>query len=421
MDPNFTPGSDEYEQQLFQEQQDFLYSVLISSLKTDFSEALVKDHEGDAQLILELLHEHHTGNSQYSRSEINRITKYLTNIKLDDTWRGTNESFLMHYNDQLHLLDSLVDSDEKLPDNTRVTFLESAVESVPDLRRVKITDNVLQAQLDSTRPISYRSYFDLLKDAAFHLDQAAKRGNKVRRTNVHFSGPHDEDDWTRTVYSGACEQIPHDIPQPLGKHVQTTHYVDANLHHDLATGKAVTAALHFLNQTPIDAYTKRQSTVETATYGSEFVAARTAVDQIIDIRTTLRYLGVPIRDKSYMFGDNKSVVTSSTIPNSTISKRHHLASYHRVREAIAAKFISFHWKDGKSNPADILSKHWEFATVWPLLKPILFWRGETATQLKGSDRIPSTTPGAEPPRDAKDSGSARSHSTHLETSSSDRP
>ena len=236
---------------------------------------------------------------------------------------------------------------------------------------------------------------------------------RFRTGEPDFSSLKDQEyDWTRTVYSGACEQIPHDIPKPLGKHVQTTHYVDANLHHDLATGKAVTAALHFLNQTPIDPYTKRQSTVETATYGSEFVAARTAVDQIIDICTTLRYLGVPIRDKSYMFGDNKSVVTSSTIPNSTISKRHHLASYHRVREAIAAKFISFHWKDGK---------HWEFATVWPMLKPILFWRGETATQLKGSDRIPSTTPGAEPPRDAKDSGSARSHSTHLETSSSNRP
>ena len=37
------------------------------------------------------------------------------------------------------------------------------------------------------------------------------------------------------------------------------------------------------------------------------------------------------------------------------------------------------------------------------------------------DRIPSTTPGEEPPRDARDSGSARSHSTHPETSSSDRP
>ena len=228
MDPNFTPGSDEYEQQLFQEQQNFLYSVLISSLKTEFSEALVKDHEGDAQLILELLHEHHTGNSQYSRSEINRITKYLTNIKLDDTWRGTNESFLMHYNDQLRLLDSLVDSDEKLPDNTRVTFLESAVESVPDLRRVKITDNVLQAQLDSTRPISYRSYFDLLKDAAFHLDQATKRGNKVRHRNVHFSGPHDEDEH-QTLSSDdpqviQQEDVCSEPPEPLSYSVFQSHF-----------------------------------------------------------------------------------------------------------------------------------------------------------------------------------------------------
>ena len=228
MDPNFTPGSDEYEQQLFQEQQDFLYSVLISSLKTDFSEALVKDHEGDAQLILELLHEHHTGNSQYSRSEINRITKYLTNIKLDDTWRGTNESFLMHYNDQLRFLDSLVDSDEKLPDNTRVTFLESAVESVPDLRRVKITDNVLQAQLNSTRPITYRTYFDLLKDAAFHLDQATKKGNKIRRTNVHFSGPNDEDEHQNPSSDDPQviqqEDVPSEPPEPLRYSVFQSHF-----------------------------------------------------------------------------------------------------------------------------------------------------------------------------------------------------
>ena len=140
MDPNFTPGSDEHEQQLFQEQQDFLYSVLISSLKTEFSEALVKDHEGDAQLILELLHEHHTGNSQYSRAEINRITKYLTNIKLDDTWTGTNESFLMYYNDQLCLLDSLVDSGEKL-----LTMQESPFLSLP--LNLFLTYNVSRSQI----------------------------------------------------------------------------------------------------------------------------------------------------------------------------------------------------------------------------------------------------------------------------------
>ena len=77
---------------------------------------------------------------------------------------------------------------------------------------------------------------------------------RFRTGEPDFSSLKDQEyDWTRSVYSGACEQIPHDIPKPLGKHGQTTHYVDANLHHDLATGKAVTAVLHFLNQTPIDA------------------------------------------------------------------------------------------------------------------------------------------------------------------------
>ena len=65
--------------------------------------------------------------------------------------------------------------------------------------------------------------------------------------------------------------------------------------------------------------------------------------------------------KSYMFGDNKSVVDSASIPTSTLSKKATLASYHRVREAIAAGYLQFNWKDGKSNPANILSKHWEFA------------------------------------------------------------
>ena len=134
----------------------------------------------------------------------------------------------MHYNDQLCLLDSLVDSGEKLPDNARVTFLESAVESVPYFRRVKITDNVLQAQLGSTRPISYRSYFDLLEDAAFHLDQATKRGSKIIRTNVHFSEPNDEhehqnlssDDNQVIQQESVCSES----PEPLSYSLFQSHF-----------------------------------------------------------------------------------------------------------------------------------------------------------------------------------------------------
>ena len=99
----------------------------------------------------------------------------------------------------------------------------------------------------------------------------------------------------RTFYAGAKEEIPHDIPEPKHKHVTTTTYVYANQHHNQVTGRAVTACLHLVNATPSHWHTKRQATVETATFGSEFVAARIATDQIIDLRYILMYLGVPIR------------------------------------------------------------------------------------------------------------------------------
>ena len=153
--------------------------------------------------------------------------------------------------------------------------------------------------------------------------------------------------------------------------------MDANLYHDLITGRAATGILHLVNGTPVDWYSKRQATVETATYGSEFVAARIATDQVIDLHTTLRYLGVPVKSKSYMFGDNKSVVTSSTIPHSGLNKCHNALSYHCVHEAIAAKILGFFHIDGKENLADVLSKHGGFQQFWPLIKPLLFWHGDT--------------------------------------------
>ena len=149
--------------------------------------------------------------------------------------------------------------------------------------------------------------------------------------------PHKEYDWQRTVYSGIKEEIPHDIPEPKAKPVTTTTYVDVNLHDDEVTGRALTACLHIVNATPSLWHTKRQSTVETATLGSEFLAARIATDQIIDLRYTLMHLGVPVRSKSYMFGDNKSVVDSASTHPSTLSKKSTLASYHLSHRSLCCR------------------------------------------------------------------------------------
>jgi cation transport regulator ChaC len=72
--------------------------------------------------------------------------------------------------------------------------------------------------------------------------------------------------------------------------VHTTTFEDANLMHDLITGRSCTGILHLVNQTPVEWFSKRQKTVETATYGSEFVAAKIATEQIMDLRLSIRLL-----------------------------------------------------------------------------------------------------------------------------------
>ena len=187
-------------------------------------------------------------------------------------------------------------------------------------------------------------------------------------------------DWMHSIYGTPKETLPFDAPEPKGKPVRTTTFVDANLMHDCTTGRSATGIFHFVNQTPIDCFSKRQAQVETATYGSEFVAARIATEQIIDLRCTLRLLGVPLDGPAWMFGDNQSVITSSTLPHSTLSKRWNALSYHRVREAVASGFLRFHFIDSKQNPSDILTKPLDHATAWPHVDTLLFRKGDTQSR-----------------------------------------
>eukprot|EP00977_Amphora_coffeiformis_P023324 scaffold13003_cov122-Amphora_coffeaeformis.AAC.5 len=148
-------------------------------------------------------------------------------------------------------------------------------------------------------------------------------------------------DWMYSIYGTPQEGVPEGMfPPPKGKLVRTSTFVDANLMHDLTTGRSCTGILHLINQTPIDWFTKRQSQVESATYGSEFMAACQATEQIIDLHFTLCSLGVPIDGPSWMFGDNQSVVKSSTIPHFKLSKHWNALSYQRVHKAITGSGIT---------------------------------------------------------------------------------
>ena len=64
-----------------------------------------------------------------------------------------------------------------------------------------------------------------------------------------------------TMYGKVSEEISMDIPPPLEKYVTLSHYDNANLCHDLNTGRSVTGILYVLNQTPIGWFSKKHVTV----------------------------------------------------------------------------------------------------------------------------------------------------------------
>ena len=129
----------------------------------------------------------------------------------------------------------------------------------------------------------------------------------------------------------------------------------------------VMGILHLFNGTPIEAFSKKQATVETTTYGSEFCAARTCMEQIAELRNYLKYLGLPIHEKTFVFDDNAAMVDSMRLPFSKLHKRYHILTYHNVRSIIARGIISLSHLRSNHNQSDIMSKHYSYSSVKPLL------------------------------------------------------
>ena len=178
-------------------------------------------------------------------------------------------------------------------------------------------------------------------------------------------------DWTE-FYPDAEEELPPDMPPPLGQPMTTVCYVDADHAHDTITRRSVTGVLLFLNGMPVKWYSKRQKTVETSSYGSELVATRIAIELVQELRYKLRMLGVPIDRSTTMYGDNMAVILNTTVPSSQLKKKHNAIAYHRVREAIAAKIVQFAHIPSIINIADVLTKPLPVDTFQRLVTPVLF-------------------------------------------------
>ena len=181
MDPNYTPGSEPEEQELFEAKQTFMFSVFNTNLQTDMGKTIVRRHlaSTDAQAVWKELSEHMRTSSK-GASEKRRLTQYVTNTVLDDNFNGTTEQFVLHFNEQFRQLEEIYEDDERLPPTVKLTLLQTAVRIVETLDEFQSTTH----GHGYSTSLSYDTYYDLLINACVRYDKT-KKANIGKRRNVY--------------------------------------------------------------------------------------------------------------------------------------------------------------------------------------------------------------------------------------------
>jgi hypothetical protein len=157
-------------------------------------------------------------------------------------------------------------------------------------------------------------------------------------------------------YGNAEEAIPPDMPPPLGKDVDLRMMVDSDHVGEKRTQRSCTGFIMFCNLAPIIWLSKQQATIKTSVFGAESIAMKHGIEMLRGLRYKIRMIGIPLSGHTYIYGDNKSQVTNSSRPESTLKKKCHSICYHAIRESVAmGETLLTHIRTGE-NLANFLTK-----------------------------------------------------------------
>ena len=190
---------------LFREKQKLMHSAFTSTLLTNRGKKHAREHELDfnAQSVYEKLANFYT-DSTVSRVNECDLLSYMTSAKLD-SWKGASESFMMHWQDQTRLHESLVETQSYFSENQKKTLLENAASPSQSLRAIK--DQANQLQTHNRTPLRCDQYSDLLLSAANIYDnqftsKSSKTSRRICDTKSQADNSHSHDD---SHHDAACE------------------------------------------------------------------------------------------------------------------------------------------------------------------------------------------------------------------------
>ena len=165
-------------------------------------------------------------------------------------------------------------------------------------------------------------------------------------------------DWTAGEfgYLQGVEVVPPNMPEPRGMGFVMRAKVDADHAADTVMRRSRTGFLAYLNSGPVYWLSKKQTGIESSSFGSEFIVMKQCCEYIRGLRYRLRIMGILVVGPAYIYGDNQSVLANTTIPDSTVKKKSQSIVYHFVREGSARdewRTTSINMHD---NEVDLLTK-----------------------------------------------------------------
>ena len=202
-------------------------------------------------------------------------------------------------------------------------------------------------------------HLEMARQIMGYLRKYPKRGYVVNPEPPHFDSVYSDVEVKcdfGNQYSYFREELDPRFPDPILKELDLNIFIDADHAHDKISGRSITGLLAMLGSTPITWRSKRQTSVQTSTFGAEFTALKAGVEEAITIRYHLRSMGVKVSKSTPIWVDNMSVVLNATNPGSSLNKKAIALSYHFVREHQAQKVISIRKVDTKDNFADPFTK-----------------------------------------------------------------
>jgi len=159
-----------------------MYAVFEHTIHTDKGKAIVRAYEDsyDAQSVYRELAAYALQSTKLS-IDAQEILGYISSTQVGTgSWKGTTLSFILHWQEQVHLYESMMPSSDHLSDGLKQTMLENAVSLIDDLHQVKSQADQIKAH--TQKGLTYVQYSNLLRSAATTYD--AKKSNTTRSGQV---------------------------------------------------------------------------------------------------------------------------------------------------------------------------------------------------------------------------------------------